>query len=82
MFFFAYVDPGFFGSFYQAAYVLVFGVLLGWVLKPYQFLKALFARKDRDRQASADGASPSGPERGSAHDAVRDGGSARPSRTP
>jgi|APTNR8051073442_1049403.scaffolds.fasta_scaffold115986_1 hypothetical protein len=52
--FFAYVDPGFFGSFYQAAYVLVFGVLLGWVLKPYQFLKGLFTRKKENLQNPAD----------------------------
>ena len=76
--FFAYVDPGFFGSFYQAAYVLVFGVLLGWVLKPYQFLKGLFTRKKEGLQSPVNVTpDPSaGPASVSAAETVR------PSKTP
>ena len=29
---YAYVDPGFTGSFFQVIYFIVFGVLFGWVL--------------------------------------------------
>ena len=39
-----YVDPGVVGSFYQLAYVLVFGVLLGILRKPLVSLNSLFSR--------------------------------------
>jgi len=40
----AYVDPGFLGSLYQMAYVLVFGVLAGWVLRPYRYITSMFKK--------------------------------------
>ena len=41
---YAYVDPGVLGVLYQAAYALVFGALAAFVLRPWQYLKSLFAR--------------------------------------
>jgi len=40
----AYVDPGFLGSLYQMAYILVFGVVAGWVLRPYRYITSVFKR--------------------------------------
>ena len=44
----AYVDPGLLGSLYQIIYIFIFGVLAGWVLRPFKFismkLKALKSR--------------------------------------
>jgi len=44
----AYVDPGLLGSLYQILYVFIFGVLAGWVLRPFKFIsmkvKALKSR--------------------------------------
>ena len=34
----AYVDPGLLGSLYQMIYILIFGVLAGWVLRPFKFI--------------------------------------------
>jgi hypothetical protein len=41
---YAYVDPGFLGSLYQIVYMLIFGVLAGWVLRPYKYLVAMFEK--------------------------------------
>ena len=41
---YAYVDPGFLGSLYQMVYMLIFGVLASWVLRPYQYLTSLFQK--------------------------------------
>ena len=41
---YAYVDPGILSVLYQAAYALVFGALAALVLRPWQYLKAIFAR--------------------------------------
>jgi len=48
----AYVDPGLLGSLYQIIYILIFGVLAGWVFRPFKFismkfkeLKSWFSRK-------------------------------------
>ncbi len=34
----AYIDPGLLGSLYQIIYVLIFGVLAGWVLRPFKYI--------------------------------------------
>ena len=41
---FGYVDPGIVGSLYQMLYVLVFGVIAAWVLKPWKWLKHMFQK--------------------------------------
>jgi len=38
----AYVDPGIMASLYQLVYVLIFGVLLGWIIKPYRYFRSFF----------------------------------------
>jgi hypothetical protein len=54
----AYVDPGLLGSLYQMIYVLIFGVLAGWVLRPFKFIsmkfKALKSRFSRKKQESSE----------------------------
>ncbi|KPK38996.1 MAG: hypothetical protein AMJ78_09140 [Omnitrophica WOR_2 bacterium SM23_29] len=46
---YAYVDPGFAGSLYQLFYILIFGVIVVWVLKPFRFIKGLF-KKDKTKE--------------------------------
>jgi len=41
---YAYIDPGILGILYQAAYALVFGAFVALVLRPWQYLKGIFAR--------------------------------------
>ena len=36
---YAYVDPGFISVLYQFAYVVIFGALASFVLRPWRFLK-------------------------------------------
>jgi hypothetical protein len=38
----AYVDPGLLGSLYQIIYVFVFGILAGWVLRPFKYISAKY----------------------------------------
>ena len=46
----AYVDPGLLGTFYQAIYALVFGVIVSWVIRPWHLVKAWLgkARQSED----------------------------------
>lgn len=52
----AYVDPGLLGSLYQIIYIFIFGVLAGWVLRPFKFIsmkfKALKSRFSRKKSES------------------------------
>ena len=41
---YAYIDPGVLGVLYQAAYALVFGAFVALVLRPWQYLKGVFAK--------------------------------------
>jgi hypothetical protein len=41
---YAYIDPGILGVLYQAAYALIFGAFVALVLRPWQYLKGVFAR--------------------------------------
>ncbi len=41
---YAYIDPGILGILYQAAYALIFGAFVALVLRPWQYLKGVFAR--------------------------------------
>jgi hypothetical protein len=50
---YAYIDPGILGVLYQAAYALVFGAFVALVLRPWQYLKGVFARLS-GRTRSAD----------------------------
>lgn len=36
----AYIDPGVGSSLFQAAYALVFGSVMAWVLRPWSLLRA------------------------------------------
>jgi len=44
----AYVNPGIQASLYQVFYIIFFGFLLGWMIRPWRFLAALF-RKIKSR---------------------------------
>ena len=48
----AYVDPTFTGMFYQLFYFLIFGVVVGWVFRPFRYLKSLFTRKKEKREGN------------------------------
>jgi hypothetical protein len=41
---YAYVDPGIVGVLFQYIYVVVFGVLSVWFLRPFKYFKNLFKR--------------------------------------
>jgi hypothetical protein len=41
---YAYIDPGILGVLYQAAYALVFGAFVALVLRPWQYMKGIFAK--------------------------------------
>ena len=45
----AYVDPGLMGMLFQTFYVLVFGVLAAWVIKPWNYMKGLFKKKKEQK---------------------------------
>lgn len=40
----AYIDPGVGSSLFQAAYALVFGTVMAWVLRPWTLLRAWWQR--------------------------------------
>ncbi len=37
---FAYIDPGIIGALFQGMYVVIFGFVTAWVLKPWQYIKS------------------------------------------
>ncbi len=41
---YGYVDPGIIASMFQTIYVVVFGVLLVWVTRPYKCLLSVFRK--------------------------------------
>jgi len=44
---YCYVDPGILGTLYQIGYIVVFGILMGVVLRPFRFLKDSLGRIKR-----------------------------------
>ena len=52
----AYVDPGILAVLYQAIYVFIFGSLVAWVLRPWNYVKGLLDRfrKRTPRSHAAD----------------------------
>lgn len=55
---YAYVDPGFTGSFLQFIYIIIFGVVGAWIFKPINFLKATFRKLfKKDKNTEEKGAS-------------------------
>jgi hypothetical protein len=43
----AYVDPGLVPALSQLIYVFFSVILLGWILRPFRFLRGLFSRKSK-----------------------------------
>jgi len=40
----AYVDPGLVASGYQIVYTVIFGLILGWLLRPFSYMRSLLRR--------------------------------------
>jgi hypothetical protein len=49
---YAYVDPGFLGMIGQFAYLILFGVIGAFILRPYSYIKSLFSRRKGDTQST------------------------------
>jgi len=47
----AYVDPGIVGAFFQVVFVVIFGSLLAFIVKPFEYIKSLF-RKNKSKPKS------------------------------
>lgn len=50
----AYIDPGVTYAMIQGLFAVLFGATVGWVLKPWRYLKGLFGRGEKTRGADAD----------------------------
>jgi hypothetical protein len=48
---YAYVDPGFIAMFSQLLYVLFFGVIATFILKPWRYIKSLFTKPSPENLA-------------------------------
>ena len=48
----AYIDPGIAYGLIQAAFALLFGGAVAWVLRPWTYLKGLFRRKSEKDEAT------------------------------
>lgn len=52
----AYIDPGVTYAMIQGLFAVAFGAAVGWVLRPWRFIKRLFVRdQDRAAQKSEEG---------------------------
>ena len=40
----AYIDPGILASLYQALYVLIFGAITAYIVRPWRYVKSLFRK--------------------------------------
>jgi hypothetical protein len=49
----AYIDPGIAYGLIQAAFALLFGGAVAWVLRPWTYLKGLFRAKPADDKAAS-----------------------------
>ena len=50
----AYIDPGVTYAMIQGLFAVLFGATIGWVLKPWRYLKGLFGRPENTRNADKD----------------------------
>jgi hypothetical protein len=48
---YAYVDPGFLAVFSQLLYVLFFGAIATFILKPWRYIKSLFVKAPPEKPA-------------------------------
>jgi len=43
---YAYIDPGVMGAVFQSLYVLIFGFIMAWVIRPWEYIKSFFRSKE------------------------------------
>lgn len=62
---YAYIDPGIVGALWQGFYVLIFGIISAWVLRPWMFIKSLFHKQEESSFSENDDNAPTFSDRGS-----------------
>lgn len=62
---YAYVDPGIVGALWQGFYVLIFGIISAWVIRPWMFIKSLFHKQEKSSFSENNDNTPTSSDHGS-----------------